>query len=443
MRCLEPSAHLTIGKRGRSRDTRVTRVRRILTYRRRVSGSEPLDVGRGVQRQRAIKLRDEDDGVKRQRNSGGARVSVIAMHELRSNNESRGTPVASRPGVRWIVGCLVVAACATEPASDTRYLDDRGFRRQALVAGLVEPSNAYSQLRLARYAIDGGWDALPEWNPPVAIAGEPAMPLALDGDLGDLGEQAFYRYPVQLWPSEPLGLWSDAARGTGLVRVELATGTYTAASCATCHATVRDGALVAGLANASLDLGWGPGRLDVSTTDGHEPVRIPDLRPVRWQTHLHADATVRQPDVTALAIRIETLLITSHAEAVRPPRVVALALATYLWTLAPDDPPPPPPPQFASACGGCHAGDGLTGLPVPLDVVGTDPIVGRSRDRGTGMYRVPSLRGVRERALLLHDGSVDALDALLDPTRTIPGHRFGTSLPADDRAAIVGYLMTL
>jgi mono/diheme cytochrome c family protein len=345
--------------------------------------------------------------------------------------------------MRWVVGSVVIAACSTEPAGDTGYLDDSGFRRQALVASLVEPNNAYSQLRLARYGVDGGWDALPEWNPSVAIADEPAQPLVLLGDLQELGEQAFSRYPVQLWARAPVGLWSDTERGDGLVRVELATGTFTAATCATCHATVRDGVFVAGLANASLDLGWGPGRLDVSTNDGHEPVRIPDLRPVRWLTYLHADATVRQPDIVALAIRIETLIITSHSEVVRPPRVVALALATYLWSLAPDDPLPSPPTQFVETCGGCHAGDGLTGAPVPLDVVGTDPVVGMSSDRGTGMYRVPSLRGVRDRALLFHDGSIDSLDALLDPARTTPGHRFGMQLSTDDRATIIAYLRTL
>jgi mono/diheme cytochrome c family protein len=345
--------------------------------------------------------------------------------------------------MRWVVGSLVVAACSTEPVGNARYLDDREFRRDALVASLVEPSNAYSQLRLARYGVDGGWDALPEWNPSVAVAGEPAVSLALDGDLAELGEQAFSRYPVQLWASEPVGLWSDPVHGDGLVRVELATGTYPAETCATCHATVRGGEFLAGLANASLDLGWGPGRLDVSTSDGHEPVRIPDLRPVRWLTYLQADATVRQPDLVALAIRIETLIITSHAEAVRPPRIVALALATYLWSLVPEDLPPSPPAQFVAACGGCHAGDGLTGAPVPLDVVGTDPVVGLSLDRGTGMYRVPSLRGVRDRALLLHDGSVSSLDALLDPARTTAGHRFGTQLSDSDRATILAYLKKL
>ena len=68
-------------------------------------------------------------------------------------------------------------------------------------------------------------------------------------------------------------------------------------TCSTCHASWRDGALVPGLGNASLDLGrlaadgavapspeglaglrWGAGRVDVSSPDGSAPVRIPDLR---------------------------------------------------------------------------------------------------------------------------------------------------------------------
>jgi mono/diheme cytochrome c family protein len=208
--------------------------------------------------------------------------------------------------------------------------------------------------------------------------------------------------------------------------------------------------LVAGLANAALDLGWGPGRLDVTTIDGHEPVKIPDLRPVRWLGYLHADATVRQRDVIALAIRIETLVITAHHETVRPPPMIALALATYLWSLAPAAPPAPHSiaqrhgaELFAARCAGCHAGTGFTGEPVAIARVGTDPTVGRSRERGTGSYRVPSLRGVAARGSLLHDASVHALAELLDPARTAPGHRYGTSLPAADRADLVAYLSTL
>ncbi|HET9990098.1 MAG TPA: cytochrome c, partial [Kofleriaceae bacterium] len=330
----------------------------------------------------------------------------------------------------------------------------------ALVGELVSTTNGYARLRLDRYAVDGGWDDLPEWSPAVARRGTGDAPAALAYDtqaivddpvaLAALGARAFTRYPVQLWQAPPRGLWSDAANGAGgLVDVAL-DPPQLGATCATCHATVRDGALVLGLANDTLELGWGPGRLDVTTIDGHEPVRIPDLRPVALAAYLHTDANVRQTDTIALAIRIETLIITSHFEAVRPPRIIALALATYLRTLAPAVAAPPTTEPalhgaavFAASCAGCHAGDGFTGEPVALDAVGTDPTVGLSLERGTGTYRVPSLRGVADRTWLLHDGSVSSLAALLDPARPSPGHHFGAELSADDRAALVAFLHTL
>jgi hypothetical protein len=79
---------------------------------------------------------------------------------------------------------------------------------------------------------------------------------------------------------------------------------------------------------------WGPGRLDVSTQTGREPARIPDLRPVAWLDYLQQDATVRKGDLTTLAERIETLITTSQNEIVRPPRLVSLALAAYVTSLA-------------------------------------------------------------------------------------------------------------
>jgi hypothetical protein len=92
---------------------------------------------------------------------------------------------------------------------------------------------------------------------------------------------------------------------------------------------------------------------------------------------------------------------------------------------------------------------------VPLDVVGTDPTIGDSLVRGTGSYRVPSLRGVGRRALLLHDGSLPSLDAMFDPTRlgsdydggvrvgAVPGHVFGLDLSDSDRGALLAYLEAL
>jgi hypothetical protein len=209
---------------------------------------------------------------------------------------------------------------------------------------------------------------------------------------------------------------------------------------------------------------WGPGRVDVSTAAGVEPARIPDLRPVRWLTHLQQDGTVRAPDMETLAIRIETLLVTSSQAVLRPPRVVALALAAYVRSLAAALPAtdqaagasPRGASVFAAACAGCHAPPGLTGPPVALETVGTDPTLGLSSERGTGFYRVPSLRGVGTRGPLLHDGTIASVGALFDPARltsaftdrlhgtgAVAGHLYGLDLPDDDRQALIAYLDAL
>lgn len=293
-----------------------------------------------------------------------------------------------------------------------------------------------------------------------ARAGDPAA-------LIELGRVAFTRYPAQRAAFD-----AAAARGsaTHLVRVRYADGSSAVAlTCATCHSRTResDGHVEMGAANHALDLGalmldaplgkgaplanadaplarWGPGRVDVTTRDGSEPALIPDLRAVRFQRHLQHAGAVTQRDVTSLAIRIETLLITAHNDGVRPPREVALGLALYLWSLAETLPRLQRESRggqlFAQHCARCHAGDGLAGGLVDVDTGGGDATLARSRDRGTGSYRVTSLRGVGTRERLLHDGSVRSLDELLDPARTTAGHRFGTDLPSESRAQLVAWL---
>ncbi len=411
-----------------------------------------------------------------------------------------------------LLSIVVLGACAAtrpvEGPAEASYLTSARYRRAALEASLVNPSNDYSRLRLAHYARadgPGDWDALPEWNPEVSPitrsdlphAGQQASALAIDlaarrGSavaLRALGEEAFFRYPVQVTPSARValtsadtensyGLWSDARRGVGgLVRVARPVGqSEPFVTCSTCHARLDPGdatrGLIVGVGNNRLDLGrmyidggsvdgdarriehlreWGRGRMDVTTTRGDEPMRIPDLRPVQFLSHLHQDATLSQRDVTALAIRIETLIIVSSRETTRPPREVALGLALYLWSLGDALPMKEPTNDaeqrgrttFNAQCRSCHAPPSFSGPPVPLAVIGTDGTVGRSRDRGTGTYRVPSLRGVATREPLLHDGTIGSIDALFDPGRKVRGHEYGLELDTAARDGLLAYLHTL
>lgn len=403
----------------------------------------------------------------------------------------------------------------------TRYLNDASFRRSELIASLVNPKNGYSSLRLANYGTDapGNWDALPEWNPRVARVEDAELDAGVDANaplsvsaralvvtpdatrgsvaaLVALGERAFFAYPVQLLGSAAYalasrarathyGFWQSTNDGAGgIIRAEMADGSAAfAMTCATCHAR-QDGENIAmGLPNSALDLGallgdaseapsafataartWGPGRLDVSSTTGTEPVKFPDLRAVRDEPYLQADATVEQNDLVTLAVRVETLIITSQNDVVRPPREIALGLAAYVWSLSSALPSAGGSSAdaiggehvFDATCSGCHTPPEYSGSPVALDVVQTDPTVGNSPERGTGFYRVPSLHGVSTRGPLLHDASVTDLASLFDPARqdasytggrlgpgAIQGHPFGLERSPEDRAALIAFLQTL
>src|SRR5262245_5534558 len=81
--------------------------------------------------------------------------------------------------------------------------------------------------------------------------------------------------------------------------------------------------------------------------------------------------------------------------------------------------------------------------------------------RGTGYYKVPSLKGVWYRSPLEHSGSVATLEDWFGPrrlrddyapngfrgagvkTRAVKGHVFGLNLSAADRQALIAFLKTL
>ncbi|HLJ46370.1 MAG TPA: hypothetical protein VKU01_10200 [Bryobacteraceae bacterium] len=147
------------------------------------------------------------------------------------------------------------------------------------------------------------------------------------------------------------------------------------------------------------------------------------------------------------------------------------ALAKFLLALQ----PPSNPNRFdemagrgrvvfrSAGCEGCHppplySNNKLTpaiGFRPPADhrtrydildiVVGTDPGLTMETRRGTGYYKVPSLRGVWNRGALSHTGQVKSLEEWLDPARlkTHQGHEFGLNLNAENKRALIAFLRTL
>jgi len=162
-------------------------------------------------------------------------------------------------------------------------------------------------------------------------------------------------------------------------------------------------------------------------------------------------------------------------------------LALYLYSLQ----PPRNPNKFdqvaargkkvfeRGGCAGCHTpalytnnkltlAEGFTPtseerrlydiLPVS---VGTDPKLALMSRRGTGFYKVPSLKGVWYRGMFGHGGWCATLEDWFDPNRvrddyvptgfkpyraetfSVKGHVFGLDLSAEDRKALIAFLKTL
>jgi hypothetical protein len=163
------------------------------------------------------------------------------------------------------------------------------------------------------------------------------------------------------------------------------------------------------------------------------------------------------------------------------------ALATYVYSLQ-----PPPNPNKADAvaahgqkvfehegCAMCHTpplytnnkltpAEGFTpprGATEKYDIlpitVGTDPGLALKTRRGTGYYKVRSLKGVWYRGMFGHSGWCATLEDWFDPRRTrddyvptgfkpygvktyaVKGHPFGLDLSVEDRKALIAFLRTL
>jgi hypothetical protein len=93
--------------------------------------------------------------------------------------------------------------------------------------------------------------------------------------------------------------------------------------------------------------------------------------------------------------------------------------------------------------------------------VGTEPDLTLKTRRGTGYYKVPSLKGVWYRSMFGHGGWCATLEDWFDPrrlrddyvptgfkgagvtTRAVKGHEFGLKLSAPDKQALIAFLNTL
>lgn len=137
------------------------------------------------------------------------------------------------------------------------------------------------------------------------------------------------------------------------------------------------------------------------------------------------------------------------------------ALASYIYSLQPPENPYRNDPRIQDGqrlflregCANCHTppfytnnkltlADGFTlpqNHPLARDVmpvsVGTDPGLALRTRKGTGLYKVPSLKGVWYRGRYHHDGSISSLEEWLAPSRMTrtKGHEFGLKLKLKEK----------
>ena len=230
--------------------------------------------------------------------------------------------------------------------------------------------------------------------------------------------------------------------------------------------------------------------------------RIPDLQILRYSRYADATGThrLRGPEdiarYGALINDADPMTFGTHrflSDAERKVKYryadeVLYAIGVYLLSLEPPKNPNPPSADLVKRgqqvferekCGVCHPAPNYTtgeltpalGFDVPdnhpnfADVrdesVGTDPGLAMRTRKGTGFYKIPTLRGLWYRPRLLHDASILTLEELFDAARLDPqyerkgwsppgvtkgairGLEFLTRLSAEDKAALIAFLRSL
>ena len=244
-----------------------------------------------------------------------------------------------------------------------------------------------------------------------------------------------------------------------------------------------------------------PGVTARSNTSMFVPPQIPDLIGVEERRYLDHTGLVRHRGIGDL-MRYSSLVQdmsrydrygdleplkpdAGHAARYSDEQLYALVL--YLYSLQ----PPPNPNRFDAVavrgkkiferegCEHCHTPPLYTnnqlipvdGFEPPADHkqrfdimetrVGTDSRYALETHKGTGYYKVPSLKGVWYRGPFEHNGSVATLEDWFDlarlrndyvptgfkgydgRTRSVKGHRFGLDLSAEEKEALIAFLKTL
>lgn len=231
------------------------------------------------------------------------------------------------------------------------------------------------------------------------------------------------------------------------------------------------------------------------------PAKVPDLIGIKDRKYFDHTATHLHRDIgdlmryAALVSFAESADFGPHKMANAPtqratarlPDEALYSLALYLYSLTP---PPNPNPKDAAAnagellfrregCVNCHVPPLYTNnkltlargfaapksIPKDLQVlklsVNTDPALALQTRKGTGYYKVPSLKGLWYRGRYLHDGAAATLEEMFNPdrllpthvpagfsplgrkTRAIQGHEFGLKLSPEARAQLIAFLKTL
>jgi len=192
-------------------------------------------------------------------------------------------------------------------------------------------------------------------------------------------------------------------------------------------------------------------------------------------------------DFTPIDVAARAQLGKDHAARSRYSDEQLYALAMYLYSLVPPANPNRPSALTAAGervfereqCALCHPAPLYTtneltparGFAVPAAdrasadvlpiVVGTDPTLTLRTRRGTGYYKIPSLRGLWYRGPFEHNGSVATLEDWFDPRRVdddyvptgwkgyrvekraVKGHEYGLRLSPADKRALIAFLQTL